>query len=65
MTIVKEPGCVSHKVEELVRSFVAGAEQVTNVGAELSFILPANSTSKFPDLFDSLEGEWLGCVAGD
>ena len=57
MTIVKEPTCIPHKVEDLVRSFVADAEQVTNVGAELSFILPATATTKFPDLFDNLEGE--------
>lgn len=57
MTIVKEPGCISHKVEALVQSYVSDAQQVTDVGAELSFILPANATTKFPDLFDSLEGE--------
>lgn len=56
MTVVKEPGCVSAQVEALVHSFVPNAEQVTDVGAELSFILPSNATSKFPELFDCLDG---------
>ena len=56
MTVVKEPNCVSSKVEDLVRSYVPTAEQVTDVGAELSFILPSSATAKFPELFDSLDG---------
>ena len=58
MTVVKEPGCVSHNVEQLVTSYVPDAKQVTDVGAELSFILPTSATTKFPDLFDSLDGTW-------
>ena len=42
-------------MEQLVKSFVPTAEQVTDVAAELSFILPASSTPSFPDLFDKLE----------
>ena len=58
MTIVKEANCVSSEVERLVKSFVPTAEQVTDVGAELSFVLPSNAAAKFPDLlFDQLDGE--------
>ena len=42
---------------QLVKSFVPEAEKVTDVGAELSFILPSSSTSAFPDLFDRLESD--------
>ena len=55
MTIVKNAACDSSRVEQLIHSFVPLAEQVTDVGAELSFILPSSATAKFPDLFDQLE----------
>jgi ATP-binding cassette subfamily A (ABC1) protein 3 len=42
-------------VEQLVKSFVSEAEQVTDVGAELSFILPASSAPSFPVLFSRLD----------
>ena len=42
-------------VTGLVTHMVTGAEQVTDVGAELSFILPSGSVSQFPDLFDKLD----------
>ena len=56
MVVVKEAQCNSAKVTELVKSFIRGAEQVTDVGAELSLILPSASASSFPALFDALEG---------
>ena len=40
-----------------MKSFVPEAEQVTDVGAELSFILPSSSTPSFPNLFDRLEAD--------
>ena len=55
MTLVKESHCVSSVVEALVRLFVPSAEKVTDVGMELSFVLPSSDASKFPDLFDKLE----------
>lgn len=56
MTIVKEPGCVSQKVKDLVCSYVPEAKQETDVGAELSFTLPRTAAPRFPDLFDNLDG---------
>ena len=44
-------------MEQLIKSFVPEAEQVTDVGAELSFILPSSSTPAFPNLFDRLESD--------
>lgn len=59
MIVVKEATCVSSKVEELIHSFVTEAKQVTDVGAELSFILPSSATGVFPDLFDTLDGMYV------
>ncbi len=56
MSVEKIPSCDSAQVTELVKHFVREAEQVSDVGAELSFILPSSSTSSFPALFDSMEG---------
>ncbi|XP_019855200.1 PREDICTED: ATP-binding cassette sub-family A member 3-like [Amphimedon queenslandica] len=55
MTMVKGSSCDSGRVTSLVKETVSGAEQVTDVGAELSFLLPAQSTQQFPDLFDILD----------
>ena len=57
MTVVKEPNCVSEDVERLILSYVPNAKQVTDVGAELSFVLPSDGASKFPELFDDLDGQ--------
>lgn len=57
MTIVKEAECDSLSVSGLVTQQVAGAERVTDVGAELSFILPSQSVTQFPTLFDLLDSE--------
>ena len=56
MTVVKEQHCDSARVTQVVKSMVAGAQQVSDAGAELSFILPSSSTAQFPALFDVLEG---------
>ena len=57
LTLVKDVSCDSSRVEQLVKSFVSEAEQVTDVGAELSYILPSSSTPSFPELFDRLEAD--------
>ena len=64
MTIVKEASCSSSRVAEVVQSMVSQAEQVTDVGAELSFILPSSATPHFPQLFDTLEGRGVGREGG-
>ena len=56
MVIVKEPSCDSAKVTDVVTSLVQGGKNVTDVGAELSYILPSQSSQSFPNLFDTLEG---------
>ena len=44
------------QVCDLVLGKVPGSQVVTDVGAELSFILPSSATHHFPQLFDTLEG---------
>ena len=56
MVVVKEPSCVSDSVVSIVTSLVQGSKKITDVGTELSFVLPSNSTHSFPQLFDTLEG---------
>ena len=56
MVIVKEPSCVSSKVTDIVTSLVQGGKNVTDVGAEVSYVLPLKSSQSFPRLFDTLEG---------
>ena len=55
MTMVKEPHCDSQAVTDLVERMVMGAKQETDVGAELSFILPSPSSYQFSQLFDTLD----------
>ena len=55
LTITKDGSRDSARVEQLVKSFVPKTEQVTDVGAELSFILPASSAPSFPVLFSRLD----------
>ena len=57
MTVVKKNSCDSSKIEKLMKSLVPKAKQVTDVGAELSYILPSSATPSFPKLFDRLETE--------
>ena len=57
MTMVKGSKCDSGLVTGLVKDTVSGAEQVTDVGAELSFLLPSQSAQQFPDLFDILDSK--------
>lgn len=45
------------QVCDLVLGKVPGSQVVTDVGAELSFILPSTATHHFPSLFDTLEGQ--------
>ena len=56
MTMVKEASCDSHQVTDLVLRSVDGAQQTTDVGAELTFILPSAYTHQFPAMFEQLDG---------
>lgn len=55
MVIVKEPHCDVDQVTTTVKKYVRNAEEESNIGAELSFRLPHESTGNFQDLFEDLE----------
>jgi len=57
MTLVKESRCIVSEVEKLILEFVPQAERVTDVGMELSYILPSTAASKFANLFEKLESK--------
>lgn len=56
LIVVKDPSCVSSQVTGLVTSLVKGSKNVTDIGTELSYVLPSGSSHSFPQLFDSLDG---------
>ncbi|XP_004706220.1 phospholipid-transporting ATPase ABCA3 [Echinops telfairi] len=55
MTLVKEPHCKPEAIARLVHQHVPSATLESNAGAELSFILPKESTHRFEALFTKLE----------
>ncbi len=62
LTVVKEPVCDSMAVSGLISQHIKDAERVTDIGAELSFILPSQSVSQFPTLFDLLDGNYITVI---
>ena len=55
MIIVKDETCCVPQITDLVQSYVPQAKLENNVGAELSYILPHESSEKFEALFTELE----------
>lgn len=55
MTLVKEPHCNPEGVSRLVYHHIPHAALESSAGAELSFILPKESTHRFESLFAKLE----------
>uniref|UniRef100_A0A6I8PBH8 ATP binding cassette subfamily A member 3 n=1 Tax=Ornithorhynchus anatinus TaxID=9258 RepID=A0A6I8PBH8_ORNAN len=55
MVMVKEPHCDLEGISHLIRRSVPNAILESNAGAELSFILPKESTHRFEALFTELE----------
>ena len=54
---MKDDSCDPARVEGVVKSVVSKAEKCTDIGMELSYILPSSATGSFPELFDKLEAE--------
>ncbi|KAJ8317951.1 hypothetical protein KUTeg_003042 [Tegillarca granosa] len=65
MVIVKDKTCNVNQLIQLVKSYVPLAKVESNVGSELSFVLPHESSSKFESMFLDLEGnkESLGIAS--
>uniref|UniRef100_A0A8C2U6F2 ATP binding cassette subfamily A member 3 n=1 Tax=Coturnix japonica TaxID=93934 RepID=A0A8C2U6F2_COTJA len=55
MVMVKEPYCNLGEISRLICHYVPNATMESNAGAELSFILPKESTHRFEALFTELE----------
>ncbi|XP_075035584.1 phospholipid-transporting ATPase ABCA3 [Mixophyes fleayi] len=55
MVMVKQPHCHVEEVTDLITSYVPCATMESNAGAELSYILPKESTHRFEPLFSELE----------
>ncbi|KAI8797159.1 ATP-binding cassette sub-family A member 3 [Biomphalaria glabrata] len=55
MILVKRPECDVQKIINIVSKYIPTAELESNIGAELSFILPQNLVSNFEPLFTELE----------
>ncbi|OBS77731.1 hypothetical protein A6R68_19880, partial [Neotoma lepida] len=55
VVMVKEPHCDTDEISKLIHGYASTATLKTNVGNELSFILPQEYTQKFEALFTALE----------
>ncbi|KAL6049105.1 hypothetical protein STEG23_021649, partial [Scotinomys teguina] len=55
VVMVKEPHCDIDEISKLIHDYASTAILKTNVGNELSFILPQEYTQKFEALFTALE----------
>jgi len=55
LIIVKEPGCEVENITNLLKKGIPDVEIDQNVGAELSYSLPDNKSSLFPEMFEELE----------
>ena len=55
MTIVKEPSCDVSNITELITSYIPSAKIDSNVSAELSYVLPHESSKQFEGLFTDLQ----------
>ena len=62
LTVVKAADCNVTATSSLVYNHVQDARMVSDVGAELAFVLPSQSSVGFEPLFRELEGklEWWG-----
>ncbi|XP_067952133.1 phospholipid-transporting ATPase ABCA3-like [Watersipora subatra] len=55
MVMTKRADCDVETVNNLLKKFVPQAKLESNVGAELSYILPDDQVSAFPEMFSTLE----------
>ena len=53
--IVKNPSCIPRNILEAIKIHVPEVQLESDVGAELSFVLPKEQSSKFEELFNHLE----------
>ncbi|XP_006872052.1 PREDICTED: ATP-binding cassette sub-family A member 3-like [Chrysochloris asiatica] len=57
MVMMKEPHCKAAEVSSLIYNYIPNASLDSNVGTELSFILPKECANRFEDLFRELDNQ--------
>ncbi|CAK1547173.1 unnamed protein product [Leptosia nina] len=57
MTIVKQDSCDVQQVTGFLRNYVPDVRENTNIGSELTYILPNEHVSKFPEMLKKFEEE--------
>ncbi|XP_071958195.1 phospholipid-transporting ATPase ABCA3-like [Antedon mediterranea] len=57
MTLVKNENCQVDQLTKIIQDYVPGSYLESNIGAELAYILPGDSTSQFQSLFENVEGQ--------
>jgi len=55
--IVKNPSCVVENVSKVIKAHVREVQLESNIGAELSFVLPKEHSGNFEQLFTDLENK--------
>ena len=55
LTIVKKPDCNEKRLEETIFAHIPSASLLTNVGAEMTYQLPFNTSDKFVALFSEFD----------
>ncbi len=55
MVMVKSEGCDVQRVRDIVTKYIPNAKLESNISAELSFVLPHESSPQFEELFTYLE----------
>ena len=55
MIMVKDGGCDVNRITQLVNNYVPDAKLESNMAAELSYVLPSESSPNFEAMFANLE----------
>lgn len=54
---MKNPGCVTEAVTSAIQGQIENAELEGEAGAELTYLLPKDQSSKFAELFSMIESK--------
>ncbi|KAH9633405.1 hypothetical protein HF086_004119 [Spodoptera exigua] len=55
ITIVKGDNCITDDVTKFFKTYVPDIKENTNIGSELTYILPSDNVSKFPEMLKEFE----------
>ena len=55
LTLVKAGSCSPAQITTLIQSYVPDGKLVSNVGAELMYLLPKHQANRFPVIFQEIE----------